>query len=318
MRNYTHRLSYALLFQSLLLLGCQKDIKETSINGETQSDDSRWHGDGNIRLVNVNSEFGPEDYEYNKKGLLSNWILFGGSTEYIHDYDRWGRLKTSLWYFEGVLQSTIKFFYNNKGQRYHEIWYVGDTDEIWDEVFYTFDHKGNGIKLVSPVQNYYTLNTYTNEGNLNSWVFYFNNIIVAGSTYTYSHHLKNPFSAIPGLVFGYPFTSGFFYANKHYSTSESFTFYDENGNVLEEFPQDPSKTVVTAGPQNYVATSDFWQINEAAYVHFVFTYEKGKQGYYSWGESKDKRRLAFERLMRRDSKKTMKEKVQEFRRDSRN
>ncbi len=317
MRTYSHRLSYALLFQSLLLLGCQKDIKESSINGEVQGNASVQHKNGGLVLIAATSEFGDETFEYNEDGMLSNWFVGQLNTNYVHEYES-GRLATSRLYSGGLLQITVKFFYNKKGQRDHEIWYQGNTDEVWDEVFYTFNAKGEGLKMESFVQNYYVLNEYTNDGNIKSWAFYFNNIIAAGSVYTYGHQLKNPFSATPGLVYAYPFANGFFYSNKTYSTSESFTSYDENGDVLEEFPQDPSKTVATAGPQNFVATSDFWDDASSDYIHFVFTYEKSKKDISNITAPKNTKRAAILKLILRDSKKTMKEKVQEFRRDSRN
>lgn len=306
------KITFSLLVAALLSVGCQKEINQPeSITAVSQSSDSRHHE--NIRLVQNASEYGVDQYEYNKQGLVEKWNLIDFAT-YIHEYDKWGRLKKAKAYNEvGTFTNTIFFYYNKKGQRFHEKWY--DTNwKLSDEVFYEFDNKGRGVKIESKIQSYKVFLTWSKEDNMRTWALYVDGVISARGEYSYNHNLKNPFSAIPGLGAAYPFSNGFFYENKLYATTEDAYVYDENGKLIDYTKQDPSKTIARPGPQGYVASEDVFDIGSQSYIHFVFSYEKGR-GSYHYEKCRNKKVNAWQKFMKRDGKLPMKDKLRELRRE---
>lgn len=304
--------TFSAVFVCLLFLaGCQKDVQEPagSINGEIESSDSRLHS--NIRFTESNSEFGIIRFDYGKKGLLDTWELVDAAS-YAHDYDKWGRLKKSKAYdADGSLVNTIYFFYNKKGQMDHEKWYEGDTWNLTDEVFHQFDYKGRAKYFESKIQDYKVKLKWSGDDNLLSWDMYIGGIIAARGDYSYNTHYKNPFHAVPGLPVAYNFSNGYFFQSKRYATTEDYYEFDENGTLIGTYTQDPSKTIARPGPAGYPSSQDVYDNAEQSFIHFVFSYEKGKRSRHVKDCGKDAK--AWRKFLHRGGKKTMKEKAKELR-----
>src|SRR5687768_3595622 len=309
MRKYYFQSPIVVLCSMFLLLGCQKDLSDTRTSSHVQ-DFVKADNGNKIRLISATSEFGDLILKYNTDGLLSTWYVEQINTTYHHEYDANGRLIKSFVYTGDDLTYTIHFFYD-KNQVVREIWYNKNTTEIYDEVLYTFEN-GLATSMESPVQDYLVENTYSSQGNLLTWSFYFGSSLFAQGVLTYDHTMKNPYTAIPGLTYGYPFANGFSFRSKWYSVSESVTYYDEAGNIVFEGPQDPSKTTVQVGPQHYIAASNFYEVASASYVHFLFTYEncgscegkKEKSASRATGKSN-----LITKFLAKGSNKTMEQKV---------
>src|SRR5204862_7818506 len=188
------------------------------------------------------------------------------------EYKQRGRLIKSRLYSAGAVVYTIRFSYR-EDKIVKETWYVGDTKEIYDEVLYYFNRKGQIIKNVSPVQDYVNSFEYTREGNVSKWVISFGGIPAYSTEFTYLYHHKNPLSATPGVGNGFPYANGAFNLNKWYSSSETDIFYDELGNPVVYIDQDPYKTIVKANRNDYVTASDFFDNLTQEYIHFRFEYE---------------------------------------------
>ena len=141
---------------------------------------------------------------------------------------------------------------------------------------------------------------------------YFGDELAFDISYTYSHHHKNPSSAHPGLTYEYPFFNGFFSRSKWYSVSQKVVGY-ENGVPTVFSDQDPSKTIVEVGPQNYVSATDFFEKLTQEYIPFDFFYE-------NYGSDKNPNQASkaslvqqkIAKLMQRTSVKTMKQQIREL------
>jgi YD repeat-containing protein len=320
-KNYL-KLFSLLSITILLIAGCQKEIKEEPANtlqNEEELQSRERHGDDDedgCRLISNTSEFGQETFSYNRRGLLGEWTIADYGT-FKQEYDGNGRLIKSKLYSEGVLLNTIKFFYDHD-RIVKEIWYTGDTREKYDEVFYYYNRKGQIEKNVSYLLDYTNKFEYTRDGNESKWTIYFGNIRAYSSEYTYLHHHKNPFSAIPGVGNAFPYSNGVYNLNKWYSTSEKDIAYDEEGNAEVIVDQDPYRTIVRANRNDYVTASDFFDRLTQDYVHFRFRYDNCGHGHGNKSEPEQKLSPVANpknnllRLLKKESGKTMKEQVQEW------
>jgi hypothetical protein len=213
---------------------------------------------------------------------------------------------------------TVKFSYRDD-KIVKETWYVGDTKEIYDEVIYYFNRRGQIIKNVSPVQDYVNSFEYTRESNLSKWTISFGGVPAYSTEYTYLHHHKNPYGATPGVGNGFPYANGAYNLNKWYSTSETDVFYDELGNPVAYIDQDPYKTIVKTNGSDYVTASDFFDNLTQEYVHFRFEYEncghddRDKPGAAQKMAPIGDRKISPLALLRKGSGKSMKEQVTEMR-----
>src|SRR5436190_52841 len=212
-KNYLKTFGF-LIMTILLVAGCQKEIKDQSAAPVKNEDELQSRGaheddrDG-CRLISNTSEFGQETYTYNKKGLLDEWYTSFYDGYFKQEYNQRGRLIKSRLYSAGAVVYTIRFSYRDD-KIVKETWYVGDTKEIYDEVLYYFNRKGQIIKNVSPVQDYVNSFEYTREGNVSKWVISFGGIPAYSTEFTYLYHHKNPLSATPGVGNGFPYANGAF------------------------------------------------------------------------------------------------------------
>jgi hypothetical protein len=259
----------------LFITGCQKtkDLKyENKAEAERHKDGDKEE----CRLTKLSSEYGQEIFEYNRKGLVGKWtVIYPGYEGYfLLEYDPLGQLVRAKFYDPtGLLLNTIKFIYwNNKSVK--DVWYEGNTNVKTDEVVHTRNRNGKIVKSESIMGDYYTLYNYTDDGNnVSEWKYFVGGLPVYQGDYTYLNPYKNPELASRGINYSFPFINGAYSENKLYSTSEKFTYFDEAGNAIVDSYQDPSKTIATVNAQNYVTTSDFYNVLSDDWVHFVFDYE---------------------------------------------
>jgi len=309
-------IKFSMLTLSILFfIGCKKEVKETNINSSIYSNVKIENGN-KIRLTSAANEFGTQTFSYNSEGLMDEWYLPGFDFTTRVEYDEDGKLAKSLIYLGSDLTYTVYFFYE-KNRVVKEVWYNGSTNDIVDEVRYTFDSNGTMLKLESPIGNYYVVYEYTNDDQLSVISFYLNSIPLYKEDLTYLFNYKNPFNAIPGLTYAFIFGDGVYYTNKLYSTSVSVTYYDEFGNVMFEDFQDPALTIMKPGPQHYPATASYYNLAFDSYVNFTFTYENcgscatGKIGRNS--VNTNSLRSALNKFLIHDPKHEMKQKAADLR-----
>jgi len=233
------------LFFILLLGSCQKETITETANDEILSTSSLDENKGGCRLTRYEyydfiHDYSQVDAYTYKNGLIDEWSTSWGAIFKLK-YDHKGKLKTALGFIDGELVTTIKFIYkDNKISK--EIWYVGETDVIDDQVVYTFNNRGQMIKNESLNYFYKVYYTYFHDGETKSWKYFEDDVPVQLAEYTYYKDYKNPIKTVSGLehLFAYA-NSGFFTGKKWYS-SEKITLYDENGIPFIYYDLDPRRT----------------------------------------------------------------------------
>ncbi len=268
--------SWLLLFVILFAAACQK--QDIEVNDETASaaNESRSGNGGGCRLTMYDyydavSDYRQVEYFTYKNGLVDEWLTSYGWS-YKLEYDSNRRLKKAKVYEAGVLIHTIDFIYK-KGNVVKEIWYAGNTSDVFDEVTYTYNQKGQMISGESVANDYKAINTYTHRGDLKSWQIFTGGLPQAKGEYIYRDEFKNPYSSAPGVEYSFPYTNAAFGTGKRWYSSEKITIYDENGNPVILYDQDPLKTVWQGGPQNLPLQADYVDKLSGGAIINAFEYE---------------------------------------------
>ena len=317
-------LSTALLLALLTFTGCQKEIQEqqtsTDPENESLSRDGNGEDKNKCRLTNFTYPYGEYSYHYNRQGLADEWDI----TDYglfKQEYNSKGRLTKSRLYVEGSLINTILFLYDNN-RVVKEIWYNGNTSEIGDEIFYTYDRKGNMVRQESFMNDYYTIATFTSQGNTATWKFFYGGEPYYEGYLTYNRPFKNPYLAVHGIEHGFPFINPSYNANKWCPSSEKLIIFDENGNPVVLFDYDPSQTIWQRGNQNYPLSATYYNLVNETWGSYVFEYENcgrrgGNDDYNTQAahssSSTASRKTNRMMLLKHHSSKTIKEQMREIR-----
>ena len=269
---------FAILLTAMLFIaGCQKEAKESNETTGIQPSTSKPDNAGGCRLTMYHlydpiSDYHQIDNFTYKNGLLDEWAVSYGWV-FKMDYDKTGKMKSATVFEDDELIFTIQFIYkNNKVVK--EIWYLGNTQVVDDEVIITYNQKGQMIKNESLYYDYYTTYTYmANNGELDSWLFFIGGVPFQKGDYIPSQRYKNPFRAVPGLdyAFGYA-NSGSFSWNSWYS-AEKITYYDEGGNPTIHYDLDPAKTTWVVGSQNYPLQANYKDRSSGETITNTFEYE---------------------------------------------
>jgi hypothetical protein len=257
----------------IIFPGCQKEKIETTADVADYS--AKGLRDRNECRLVFSSTADPSAtsdkyYDYNAEGLCSRWatveVPFGTSV-YNQRYNSRGRLIGSEWNFEGELMTTIEFTYLN-GRVKKETWYVAGTSDIYDEVWYTYDARGQMVRNESFLNGWYAVTTYTPQGNVKNIDLYFDNAPYFSIRYSYTRQLKNPNNAIPGIPHFFPYYTPTYAASKFYHAGEKEIVYDENGEPVVLFDYDPQRTV--------------WQTADQGYVQSALCYDRLSEGWYNY------------------------------------
>jgi hypothetical protein len=263
------------LFITLFMVRCQKEpnLQKTEDNAQNLA---QRKAKNECRLTNLSAQGGSYDYRYNVEGLAEDWDI----TDYglfRQVYDPNGRLTISRLYADDELVYTIHFIYENN-RVVDEIWYVGNTSQIDDAVHYTYNNKGLIERAESFIKDYYTINMFTPEGNTASFIFYSEGMPLFSASLTYGDRVKNPYLAVPGISYAFPFANSTYFTNKWWATSERLVFYDDNGEELVQFDYDASQTTWEIGHQDYpLSTTYFDQISNSSAL-YIFEYENCAPG----------------------------------------
>jgi hypothetical protein len=277
-KNYLKLIS-SFLLSALLMIGCQKDLKETNpeVSPEANLQTAKEQPKNECRLTKMTwSGVNEYNYHYNNEGLADEWDISDYGL-FKQEYDANGKLAKSRWYIGNDLQVTIHFFYEGK-KVIKEIWYNGNTTEIGDEVFYTYNAKGQMVRMESFLNDYYTIMSYTPQGNNSSWDFFVGGYPYYSGVLKYIQPYKNPYLAVPGIEHGFPYVNPQYNSNKWWATSEKQIIYDENGDPIVLFDYDPLQTIWQAGHQNYPLSSTYYDLISETWVPYIFEYENCGSG----------------------------------------
>jgi antitoxin component YwqK of YwqJK toxin-antitoxin module len=315
-------LSTALLLALLSFTGCQKEIEEEqNIDPETESLSKGDNGgDKNeCRLTNFTFTYGEYNYHYNNRGLCDEWDISDYGL-FKQEYNSRGRLSTSRLYVEGSLINTIRFFYEND-KVVREVWYNGNTSEIGDEIFYTYNRKGKMVKLESFLNDYYTIATFTPQGNTSSWKFFIGGSPFYEGYLKHTRPIKNPYLSVHGIEHGFPFVNPSYNSDEWFAAAEKIIIFDENGDPVVLHDYDASQTIWQRGQQNYPLSATYYDLISGTWHPYTFEYENcGRSGGnddFNAGiaqpSSSASRKLNPIMLLKRHSSKSIKEQAREIR-----
>jgi hypothetical protein len=317
MKTIFFKLRGYFLFITLFIVGCQKETNLMDQENSVQSH-ARGRAKNECRLTNLSALGGAYDYRYNAEGLAEEWDI----TDYglfRQEYDANGRLSISRLYTDNELIYTVHFIYENN-RVVKEIWYVGDTPAIDDEVYYTYNNQGLIVRSESFIKDYYTINTFTPEGNTASFIHYLEGMPYFSATLTYEDRVKNPYLAVPGIYHAFPFANPTYVTNKWWATSERIVLYDENGGEEVLFDYDPAQSTWEMGHQNYPLSITYFDRISNSSSLYTFEYENCAPGNNSVSRSASSAGLKSAPgklnplgVLKRGSSKSIKQQINELR-----
>ncbi|MGZ8540675.1 MAG: hypothetical protein ACXWV6_08515 [Chitinophagaceae bacterium] len=260
-----------LLLGLLLIPGCQKEIEEkitaTSDNSEAELQSRGSHDRSNnnqCQFTHLIVEGFEHVYHYNSKGLADEWHIDYGDGVY-HDvftmeYDKNSRLIKAWYHYDGAWVATIDFVWKGKLI----------TDEHWDYSGFIFDviniynKKDQMIKRELSYGHSAAIQ-FSPNGNTPKVDIFLNGELASRAEYTYYRPNKNPFLAIRGIPYGFPFVAMIF--SQWWETSDKTTAY-ENGVPTVLWDYDPAETKIQFGFQNYPSLITYYD----RISNSVFTY----------------------------------------------
>lgn len=304
----------------LFFFSCQKEVKQLNPKTDLQSASTNSKEKTGCHLVYANFGNSFYKYHYNNSGLADEWEISDYGT-FRQEYDAGGRLITSRQYDGTDLVFTIYFFYHDK-KVVKEIWYNGNTTDVYDEVFYTYNEKEQIVRSESFINDYYTIFKYTPPGNIAEWHFYLGGNPFYSSYITYGKPFKNPLLAVPGIEYSFPSLNGAY--SKWWGDGGKLVAYDENGNPEVLYEYDPQQAVWQGGPQHYPLALNNFDLISATWVLQTFEYENcgssvdnsnSNSRIAQPGTAIGKTKINQLLLLHRNPLKSIKEQVKEWRKD---
>ncbi len=260
MKKRLLNLTSLMLLGILLLTGCKKEV-EPATHVDQAATENGFSGINNCRLTKI--WYSPDAYvklHYNSHELADKWIThFSDNTEEVYDieYDASKRIKKATYSYAGEFLNTIRFFYTGRNIT-KEIWYDPAGEE-----FMTIYDSYNFLGQITKRENTLGVKVlFSNNliGNTPRIKTYIDDELSVAYEYTYYQPNPNPFKAIPGIPFGFPYMELTF--SSWWETSEKATEYiDAVPTVL--YADDPSQTVLSFGYRHTLTSIfDYDYINE--------------------------------------------------------
>jgi hypothetical protein len=258
-------------------LGCQKQefndpglISQASAGGPGQ-DNSTGCRLSIFDFYNADGDYHQVEHFIYENGRAVEWQTWWGGI-YKMAYNDKGKLTRSWLWVEDQLINTIDFFYE-KDKVVHEIWFDGATQDVADEVYYTFNTKGEMIMARSTVNDYITYNTFTANGDQTSWFVYVGGLPYAKAEYVYTKQIRNPLLQRPGIDYEFPYINPSFIAGNSWIASEKITYYDESGNPSVTYNADPMLTQWHLGNQQFPTLVEYISMDNGSYSSISFVME---------------------------------------------
>lgn len=198
-------------------------------------------------VLNKGDEGFREEYRYNADGLVGFWVdQFGGQASFVYDNRR--RLKNAV-FTDGVSTYNIDFVYKG-GRIVRELAYDAATGALADIVVNSYNETGQLVRRESYAFDFYATFAYDAVGNAYQVdVLGVGGYLYIATTFSFTMDVKNPNLALHGLPYGVP------YINQVHGpwrqTAAKSIITDANGDPLVLFDQDPYKSILRAGSENY-------------------------------------------------------------------
>jgi hypothetical protein len=243
----------------LLFSNCKKEIEQLPIMNDVQDEQvSRPHDNDNkcqLRRVDfVNNQFLTQFYEfhYNHKGLVDKWRLdygeLDGFREFQITYDNKNRIKKA-----DAGGDYLTFYYNGNFIT-HVTKHLVPSGKLIEDTYIKYDAKGQMIKQDEVLGDFHTRFFYNNKGFNTRTDYYVGNELVIESHHRFNISNRNPYFAVNGIDYGFPFPNWPLF-DKRLQSQDSTIEYgadEETGGPLLVSDFDPAKTRMQTGTHNYL------------------------------------------------------------------
>jgi len=124
-------------------------------------------------------------------------------------------------------------------------------------VLVTYKDKGQVIKYESLLYEYYSTFEYDAAGNARKIDVTGNDgYVYISEKYYFTKKIKNPMLAVPGIPFALQYSNVVF--SPYRFTGVTSVVTDENGNLVTVADDDPDKSILNPGTDNFAASQNFY------------------------------------------------------------
>lgn len=195
-----------------------------------------------------------QTFRYDSRGLVSRWE--DGFATLIPQYDAKGALVRATYIIDDATFASIVYKYQG-GKVAQETWFIGGTDIVDDILVNTWNARGQLIRRESQLFGVYTTFQYDAIGNAYQVdVLGSDGFLFLSNTYAFTAPIKSPDLTLRGLPYGPQFINLVF--NPWRQTAAKAVVSDLEGNLVTLFDQDPKKSMLVAGQQQYALYQKFF------------------------------------------------------------
>ncbi|MGQ0639222.1 MAG: hypothetical protein ACT4P6_00385 [Gemmatimonadaceae bacterium] len=256
----------------VFLGGCRADSSgpdsRATLNAISDADPDRPLTSCQV-VRNLGQDGFQQTYRYNSRGLVSQWA--DGFATYIPVYDARGTLVRARYVFGDIALANIAYRYD--GLRItREDWFVGDTDILEDVLVNTWNAQGKLMRRESIAFGVFTTFQYDALGNaFQVDVRGTDGFLFLANTYTFIAPVKSPDLTLRGLPYGPQFINYVF--NPRRQTSAKAVVTDVDGSLVTLFDQDPRRSVLVAGQQQFALYQNFFDKLSRTFYAQTWTYQ---------------------------------------------
>jgi hypothetical protein len=258
----------SLLSIALFLLGCRTDTSGPDSNsardfriGETQAQSCQVQR-------NLGQDGFLQNYRYDSRGFVSSW--YDGVGTYLPQYDATGVLTTARYMLGDFTLASITYEYT-AGKIVKEMWFNGATGLVDDKIVNTWNANGQLTRRESVPFGVFATFQYDALGNARQVdVLDGNGVLLLSNTYTFQAPVKSPDLTLRGLPYGLQFINYVF--NPRRQTSAKAVVSDPEGNRVTLFDQDPQKSVLIAGQQQFPLYQNFFDTMSGTFYAQTWSY----------------------------------------------
>jgi hypothetical protein len=263
----------------LLFSGCKKETEQLPVVTDVQDEQVAKHDDDDNKCQLRRVDFGNNqfyEFHYNRKGLADKWhIDYGGGDfiDYQMMYNNRGRIiNTQLTQtFPGNVN--YKFYYTGNFIT-HVTGHDEASGELVADIYFKYNRTGQMVKWDDIAADTHSRYFYNNRGFNTRTDFFIGPDLILESHHKYVIPNRNPYLAVKGVEFGFPFPD-WQPVNKRLLSQDSVILYDEGEPFLIN-DYDPAKTRIQTGIHNYVTHAYYF--DRASFIHrnrnIIFTYQK--------------------------------------------
>ena len=239
----------------LFLVGCRTDSSGPDSNGARNVVGLNGDPGQACQVVrNLGQDGFLQNYRYDSRGLVSRWDDGFGSLYPMYDSN--GLLVRARYMLGDVTLTSITYEYA-AGKIVKEVWHNGVTDLVDDILVNTWNGQGQLIRRESVPFGVFATLKYDNIGNAYQVdVMGPGGVLFLSNTYTFLAPVKSPDLTLRGLPYGPQFLNYVF--NPRRQTSAKAVMSDAAGNLITVFDQDPQKSVLIAGQQQFPVFQNFF------------------------------------------------------------